>query len=443
MRRIRLFAILTAFALLLSAVPLHSYATEEPLVNGTMGSCCQWTISLDRYLTIICDGDMPEPEAIEEYPWMAHRDKFAHVYIQAGNVSSYAFSGCDNVQTVELDTRVKRVGQNAFGDCSNLQEIWFYGDAPQIEQDAFAHVTAEVICQYGDPAWDDLWNSQFGGSLTWNYWMEMLDSGDFGDIYWVLMENMELYLYGQDGPMDSLESPDGYPWQQYAAQVKAVFTSNITTLADYALAGFTALQRAEFDAALQAIGSSAFQSCSGFTLSFAGSVPTLSKDVFSTCNFSVVYSPDDPSWTQEALDRFSPPKGHDWLEASCTAPLLCMICGKTDGEPLGHTWVEATCEAPQQCAVCGKAEGAPLGHDFHSGICVLCGRPDGLTLTPGDADEDGVVNYKDAMLVLRCSVGLAELSQAIRKACDVNNDGKLNYNDAMVILRISVGLTTQ
>ena len=440
MRRIRLLAFLAAFALLLSAVPIYGHATEQPLASGTMGESCQWSISWDRYLYIICDGDMPDPESIEEYPWMAHLDKFSHVYIQADSVSGYAFSGCDNVQTVELDTRVKRVGQNAFADCANLREVWFYGDAPQIGQDVFANVTAEVICQYGDPVWDDLWNSQFGGNLTWNYWMEMLDSGEFEGIYWVLMENMELYLYGQDAPMESPETPDGYPWQQYAAQVKAIFTSNITALGDHALAGFTAMKRAEFDPALQAIGSAAFQGCGNFTLCFAGSVPALGQDVFSTCNFSIVYSPDDPSWTQEALDRFSPAQGHDWLEASCTAPQLCMICGKTEGEALGHDWVEATCESPQECAVCGKAEGAPLGHDFLNGVCRLCGRQDAPLLTPGDADEDGSVNYKDAMLVLRCSVGLAELSQAIRKACDVTGDGKLNYSDAMMILRISVGL---
>ncbi len=54
--------------------------------------------------------------------------------------------------------------------------------------------------------------------------------------------------------------------------------------------------------------------------------------------------------------------GHDWLEATCTEPKTCKLCGKTLGKALGHTWTEATCTEAKTCRRCGTVEGKPLGH---------------------------------------------------------------------------------
>ena len=51
---------------------------------------------------------------------------------------------------------------------------------------------------------------------------------------------------------------------------------------------------------------------------------------------------------------------HDWVEATCTAPKTCKICGATEGETLGHDWKEATTEAPKTCTRCGATEGEKL-----------------------------------------------------------------------------------
>lgn len=39
---------------------------------------------------------------------------------------------------------------------------------------------------------------------------------------------------------------------------------------------------------------------------------------------------------------------HRWIEADCTTPKTCAVCGKTEGEPEGHRYVENV------CTVCGK-----------------------------------------------------------------------------------------
>ena len=81
-----------------------------------------------------------------------------------------------------------------------------------------------------------------------------------------------------------------------------------------------------------------------------------------------------------------------------------------------------------------------LGHTYEKGFCIRCGEKDPNSLLPGDADENGTVNYNDALLTLRCAIGLEILSPVAAVACDVDGDGRLSYNDALVILRRSIGL---
>ncbi|MGM9586364.1 MAG: hypothetical protein ACI3VA_02600 [Candidatus Limivicinus sp.] len=53
---------------------------------------------------------------------------------------------------------------------------------------------------------------------------------------------------------------------------------------------------------------------------------------------------------------------HEWVDATCTEPKTCSLCGNTEGKPLGHTWEEATCAEPKTCSLCGETEGEALGH---------------------------------------------------------------------------------
>lgn len=96
-----------------------------------------------------------------------------------------------------------------------------------------------------------------------------------------------------------------------------------------------------------------------------------------------------------------------------------------------------------------KSGTAVLVEPSPAGIILSARDPDELPVIPapgkqekkrGDADGNGEINYMDALLVLRHSVGLEELSDAIVSLCDVDRNGELNYMDALLILRHSVGL---
>ena len=73
------------------------------------------------------------------------------------------------------------------------------------------------------------------------------------------------------------------------------------------------------------------------------------------------------------------------VEATCTeagsydSVVYCSICDteisretiETD-PALGHDWTDATCTAPKTCSVCGATEGEALGHDYINGVCSRC-----------------------------------------------------------------------
>lgn len=64
----------------------------------------------------------------------------------------------------------------------------------------------------------------------------------------------------------------------------------------------------------------------------------------------------------------------------------------------------------------------------------------GVAIVWGDVNGDGTVNYMDAYLIMRYSVGLITADSLDLAAADVNGDGSINYMDAYLVMRKSVGL---
>ena len=47
---------------------------------------------------------------------------------------------------------------------------------------------------------------------------------------------------------------------------------------------------------------------------------------------------------------------HEWLDATCTEPRTCALCGETEGEPLGHSFSEGSFFKRAECARCGETK---------------------------------------------------------------------------------------
>lgn len=60
--------------------------------------------------------------------------------------------------------------------------------------------------------------------------------------------------------------------------------------------------------------------------------------------------------------------------------------------------------------------------------------------TPGDVDANGSVTVADAVLSLRCALGLITLEGSALLAADIDGSGTVSVADALMILRIAMGL---
>ena len=82
---------------------------------------------------------------------------------------------------------------------------------------------------------------------------------------------------------------------------------------------------------------------------------------------------------------------------------------------------------------------------YYLGSCIVLqtvavAPVDPSAVTPGDVDGNGTIDMADALLTLRCAMGLVELSGDQLAAADVNADGAVGMDDALMILRAAMGL---
>lgn len=70
----------------------------------------------------------------------------------------------------------------------------------------------------------------------------------------------------------------------------------------------------------------------------------------------------EPTDTDPVTDP--PEHEHIWNPATCSEPLICTICGATDGNPLGHDFGDASCDEPATCIRCGETGAAGTGHTW-------------------------------------------------------------------------------
>ena len=337
-------------------------------------------------------------------------------------IAEHAFNGCTVLQTVELPQGLKEIGYGTFWSCTALTEIFIPQNVKYIGDQPFDGCTSLTFIRV-DPA-NGRFSScdrgalydknktallQIPGAITGSYTIPAtvteVDPCAFDSspgLAAILVEQGSEHfsslggvLFSDDGTV-LIQVPCGktgrYSVPQGVVEIgydafhgsrlsEVTLPDSVKYLREFAFYDCRALKTVTLGTGAESLGAWAFSQCTGLEqVIFRGSAPEMEFDTFESVTANCYYSAD-PSWREEVMQDY-------------------------EGD---LTWLPLT-ELPERPAV------------------------------PGDANGDGESDYRDALLILRFSIGLETLSESIQTACDLTGDGKADYNDALKILRLSIGL---
>ncbi len=118
--------------------------------------------------------------------------------------------------------------------------------------------------------------------------------------------------------------------------------------------------------------------------------------------------------------------GHHVPNLTCIDDAVCMRCDENIKAP-GHLFLEATCTEPAKCSVCGELSGEALGHTSASGICGRCGLETYETVN--GRGDDVISNIIVGSDIYRVHFTHSGRSNFIVRSYDAENDRELLINE--------------
>ncbi|MDD5993765.1 MAG: leucine-rich repeat domain-containing protein, partial [Clostridiales bacterium] len=85
------------------------------------------------------------------------------------NIDYFAFNETA-ISEIELPNSLEYIDSEAFSACSNLKNIYFRGNAPTIEGQAFCFVKANAYYPQDDDTWTEEKRKNYDGTLNWIAW---------------------------------------------------------------------------------------------------------------------------------------------------------------------------------------------------------------------------------------------------------------------------------
>ena len=350
-------------------------------------------------------------------------DNLASMTIGEGvtEVSSYFVRGCEKLTQLTLPSTIEYIGESAFHDIG-ITSLVLPESVTHLGQYAFAGTALTSVTI--NHTVEEFGNSVFSGCKS-------LQEVNIADGVTKLGNSIFSYCSALEYVRlpGSLDEVSVCAFAGYGSNLKVVvLEEGITTVSKFAFESCDKIQEIYLPSSLTYVGENAFD-----------------NDDYMP-NITVYYAGDQQMWNEiEIMDgNYSLDSRYVVFEQSqeCTHALLDIQAA-----------VEATCQATgltegQVCKMCGEvlAVQEVLGivdHRYEYSACIWCGEKEEVQGMLGDVDGNNTVNYKDAMVVLRASVGLETLTEAQQALGDVDGNGALNYKDAMTILRYSVGLITE
>lgn len=131
----RLLSILLVLLMALTLLPLGALADE----NSKCGESLTWNLDEIGILTISGTGDMYNYSE-EPAPWSEYSDIITSITIDYGvtSIGTSAFTGCSNVQQINIPDSVEHIDPYAFSFCKGLHTVKLPASLTLISEDLFA-----------------------------------------------------------------------------------------------------------------------------------------------------------------------------------------------------------------------------------------------------------------------------------------------------------------
>lgn len=131
----RLLSILLVLLMALTLLPLGALADE----NSKCGESLTWNLDEIGILTISGTGDMYDYSE-EPAPWSEYSDIITSITIDYGvtSIGTSAFTGCSNVQQINIPDSVEHIDPYAFSFCKGLHTVQLPSSLTLISEELFA-----------------------------------------------------------------------------------------------------------------------------------------------------------------------------------------------------------------------------------------------------------------------------------------------------------------
>ena len=241
---------------------------SEAFVYYRLTDDLYWNLSDDGVLAIEGTGNMNGLRKSDEYPWFMCKDEIRAVLTEDGvrGIGEEAFAGYENLETVYIQSSVRRVQPRAFFGCSGLREVHYSGT-----EDEWEDVT---VGSENEPLTScDVHYGQFGRCGR--------------QIYWVIDEEGTLTIDGK-GIIISGE----VSWRDYQELVKTVIVKGeITELEEDSFSLMENLEKAVVSSPVPRIPDRCFNHCVKLkTVILKEGIAEIGCDAFCDCQALVNFA---------------------------------------------------------------------------------------------------------------------------------------------------------